>query len=159
MSRLEHLNKKISDLNAAEARGWTINCLLEIEHFLDKIILAFFEPKNENIFKDIVLNSSILDMGSKLKILRNIGFDKSLIEKIRRISAIRNGFAHAPILNSSIVTFGENEIKGSRKSSAILVMNSQGEIKGKNAPEYLYEFFELNNEIVEKLKTTIANTI
>src|SRR5258705_10588152 len=89
---------RLRDFNLEEARGWAIDRLQQIEYNNNDKIIDYFKPAEKHKFDKIVLNSSILDIGSKLKILKNIGtVDKQTIEKIRNLAAIRNGFAHAPI--------------------------------------------------------------
>lgn len=148
---------RLKDFNIEEARGWTIDRLQQIEYRINDKIINYFNPVDKNKFDKIVLNSSILDIGSKLKILRNIGtVDKQTIAKIRNLAAIRNGFAHAPIIEHISIKIDTQNEDGISKSSAVVesmieVMNSEGEIKTKNAFDYLVEFWTLNKEIREKL--------
>lgn len=143
----------LKNFNEHEARGWTIYRLQQIEYKINEKILEFFKPKEKELFSKIVLNSSVLDIGSKLKILINLGsVDPKTIEKIRRLSAIRNGFAHAAI--SSKVTIkiimdenGKEKNIDVKEHNMIEVMNSSGKLISKNAMEYLIEFLNLNNEI------------
>lgn len=155
MSRLKgrvvtSLNE-LNQLNVAEARGWIIDRLLSIEHNIDIIIINFFSPDNANVFESILLNSSILDFGSKLKILKNLGYENTLIEKIRRISSIRNGFAHANIRTSFKIEFNAMKVDSVGVDSMIYVMNSQGEIKEKKASDLLKEFWNLYLELRNEL--------
>ena len=148
---------RLRDFNIEEARGWTIDRLRQIEYRIDTIIIDYFRPANKNTFDKIVLNSSILDIGKKLKILRNIGtVEKNTIEKIRKLAAIRNGFAHAPIIDNFHITIypKKDKSKGSTPTvveSMIYVMNSQGEIIIKSAFDYLVEFWSLNKEIRKEI--------
>lgn len=147
----------LEDFSIEEARGWTIDRLRQIEFRINAKIIDFFKPTDKYQFKKIVLNSSILDIGSKLKILRNTGtVDNQIIEKIRKLAAIRNGFAHAPIVDQVTVTVHTEPERGVDKTTVVAetmieVMNSQGEIKRKNAFDYLVEFWTLNKEIREKI--------
>ena len=143
----------LKEFNEHEARGWTIDRLQQIEYRINEKIIEFFKPKKIEPFKKIVLNSSVLDIGSKLKILSNIGsVDSKTIEKIRKLSSIRNGFAHA-VISQNVTLFikthedGKQETVDVKEHSIIEVMNSQGKLISKNAMEYLTEFLELNNEI------------
>ena len=147
--RLEALTKRqLADFNIAEARGWIIDTFWQIECRIDSKLVDFFKPVEIDTFKRIVLNSSILDIGAKLKILRNLGtVDNKIIEKIRNMAAIRNGFAHAPISEHVIINVDEKESVTLVVESTIEVMNSQGEIKSKIALDYLMEFSNLYEEI------------
>lgn len=149
---LEPMNKsRLRDFNIEEARGWTIDRLLQIEDRINSKIIEYFKPSNTGEFTRIVLNSSILDLGGKLKILRNIGVSDKLIDKIRILVSIRNGFAHCPIKQEISVNV-EHKLEKVHTSitninTTIEVMNSGGKIITKNAFEYLLEFYQLNDEI------------
>ncbi len=115
---MENTNKKsLSEFNIEEARGWVIDSFNQIDWRLNKIIVDYFKPSQKDKFESIVLNTSIIDIGGKLKILRSIGLLKlHLIENIRNLSSIRNGFAHAPI--SALVNL-ELSINNSLKVTSI----------------------------------------
>lgn len=145
---------KLSEFNLEEARGWTIHCLLQIEYSIDEIITNYYEPKQKDKFKMIMLNSSILDFGSKCKILRNIErVKRKTIENIRELASIRNAFAHAKIIdNITIIVDKENDITSIRSiTSKIDVMNSNGKISSKDAYEYLCKFLDLYNVTKKEL--------
>ena len=157
--RIHRTNKiKLSEFNIEEIRGWIIDRMYQIETKIDFVISDYFNPEKKRDFEQIILNSSIISIGGKMKILRNIeSFDKNIINKIGKFSSIRNAFAHLPITES--VHIGViNDGKGDFKSSKILdvitqikVMNSNGELKTKNVNEQIDEFFELNKELNEYL--------
>lgn len=154
--RLRSTKKKsLSELNSEEIRGCVIDRMTQIEYRIDNAITKLIEPKNIEAFENIVLNSSIITFGAKLKILRNIkGFDKDIISKIQSISTIRNAFAHLPLHESAIIHFNKKE--GSDKIltpssiecwNYVKIMNANGEIKETKAHELLDKFFQLNQEI------------
>ncbi|NHM07493.1 hypothetical protein G4D82_09700 [Flavobacterium sp. CYK-4] len=154
--RLKPSNKNsFSELNAEEIRGWVIDRMTQIEYRIDNAITKHIDPKNVDAFENIILNSTIIAFGAKLKILRNIeNFDKKIIEKIQLISNIRNAFAHLPLHQSAIIKFKKKE--GSEMIltptsvenwNYLNVMNSSGEIKQKKAHELFNEFITLNKEI------------
>lgn len=146
---------KISEFNQEEIRGWIIDRMNQIESKIDFIIVDYFNPKNKNEFTKIILNSSIINIGGKCKILRNIkSFDKNIITKIQKIAPIRNYFAHLSITDSikiGVKVDGTSEI--SSISSQIEVMNSSGLIKYRDARELINEFFDLNQEIRDYLNS------
>ncbi len=160
--RIYRTNKdKLSEFNLEEIRGWIIDRMYQIESRIDFVISDYFDPRKKRDFEKIILNSSIISIGGKMKILRNIeSFDKKIVDKIGKISSIRNAFAHLPIIES--VHIGViNDEKGEFKSSKILdiitqieVMNSNGELKIKNVKEQIREFYELNNELNEYFQIT-----
>lgn len=145
---------KLCEFNLEEARGWTIHCLLQIEYSIDEIIANYYEPKQKDKFKRIMLNSSILDFGSKCKILCNIERVKSkTIENIRKLASIRNSFAHAKIIdNVTIIVDKENDSTSIDSiTSKIDVMNSNGKIISKDAYEHLCKFLDLYNVTKKEL--------
>ncbi|MEL7122582.1 MAG: hypothetical protein AAFO07_24260, partial [Bacteroidota bacterium] len=144
----------ISKFNIAEIQGWIIDQFCQIEWRIDNMIIDYFKPENKSVFEKIVLNSSVISIGGKLKILSNIGLNKKTIEKIRKLSSIRNGFAHSRIGESvliSLSTDSENAHK-IESESTIYVMNSQGKITKKSAYEHANDFLVLRNELREELK-------
>ncbi len=150
MSNLTKNNLK--KLSIPEARGWIIEKFLYIEHKINKHIMSFYEPKELTHFENIMLNSSILDIGSKIKILSNIPeFETKLIENIRNLSSIRNGFAHAKFSHHVTVNIGVDSSTVSDKKTIISVMNSQGKIKEKIAYDYLIEFKNIFDDLKDKL--------
>jgi hypothetical protein len=140
----------INKLNREEARGWIINNMNFIENKIDNEIINFIKPQNSKAFKKILLNSSVISIGAKLKILRNIkDFNKNIISKIQLMSSIRNSFAHIPILPVFKWEKIDGEISSTRLPDTLEVMNSSGEIKSKNAKDELHNFNELKNEVNE----------
>jgi hypothetical protein len=148
--------RSLSELNKAEVRGWVIDRLLEIEHRINEKIVNHFSPKDKTEFTQVMLNSSVLDMGSKIKVLSNIGtLDNKGLEKIRKMCSIRNGFAHAPILTAHKIVITEKGIDdvdvGATSKDIVSVMNARGKIEAKNAFDELVKFWELNNEVREMI--------
>lgn len=147
---------ELKDFNLEEARGWVIDRLNQIEYIIGDFIIKHFQPSNEDEFRSIILNTAIISIGGKLKILRSIkAIDNKTIERISKLSSIRNAFAHAPVITNITVSVDTSEGGKSEITSIcdnIEVMNSSGEIKTKNAREYLKEFWELNNEIRKSLQ-------
>jgi hypothetical protein len=71
MKKNENEQKVIDFLNTLsieQLRGSIIEQLYEIEQILDKLILDHFKPEEDIEFNEILLNSSILDFGKKIKI-------------------------------------------------------------------------------------------
>ena len=158
-TRLKSTDKlKISELNLEEIRGWTIDRMYQIEVKIDFIISLYFNPEKKSEFEQIVLNSSIISIGGKIKILRNIKeFDKKIVVKIQKISSIRNAFAHLPTRQCIEILVEEDE-NGNFKNSEIgqitcemQIMNSNGELKSKSTTDLIDEFYNLNKEISDYL--------
>lgn len=147
--------KKLRDFNKAEVQGWVIERFCRIEERIDNIIIAHFNPQEEKLFRDIVLSSSIMTIGAKIKILVNLGLPNFIIDKIRKLSAIRNGFAHTIITSRINVTIPrDSEPKKAvevEAESIINVMNASGKIISKNAHEYLSEYLQLLKEVEQEI--------
>ncbi|MGO3182584.1 MAG: hypothetical protein ACTIJ9_07105 [Aequorivita sp.] len=147
--------KRLQDFNKAEVQGWVIERFIRVEERINNIILDYFKPDNKGLFISVVLNSSILTIGAKIKILVNIGVKNSTIDKIRKLSAIRNGFAHTLIISQMNITVPSKsepeKIIETNVTSIINVMNSSGKIIKKNAHEYLTEYLELLQEVEKEI--------
>ena len=150
-------NRSVSELGLDELRGWIIDRIYQIETSIDRIICEYYKPNQKKEFEKIILNSSIISLGGKVKILANISaFDKKVISKIQKIISIRNAFAHLPTFRSVIINgdkdlmkkFNVTEITESLKME---VMNSSGQLKTKDLSELRSEFYNLNQEIREYL--------
>ncbi|WP_298152232.1 hypothetical protein [Flavobacterium sp.] len=146
----------ILEYNIEEIRGWTIDELNKIEDKINTIITRYFAPEKELEFRTIILNSSIVSTGAKMKILRNIeSFDKKYIGKIQTLMNTRNAFAHLPLTKSAVVSVTNNN--GNlvwlleSVTSQLDIMNSSGEIKKKNAKELVLEYKDLVVEINQYL--------
>lgn len=148
----------LSEFNLEEIRGWMIDRMTQIEKKIDNIIAEYFQPNRRKEFDSIILNSAILSMGAKAKVLRNVsGFDKNTISKIQKISNIRNAFAHLPLSENVVVNIiedknGKHIDTKINVTSEIVVMNSSGELKVQNSKQQVLEFFDLQKEIIEYLK-------
>ncbi|WP_348811315.1 hypothetical protein [Flavobacterium maritimum] len=145
----------ISDRNIEEIRGWVINEMNKIESKINDIIIHYFEPIDKDKFKKIILNSSIISVGGKIKILGNIeNFDRKIIDKIMKLSSIRNSFAHIPILVHFDIekiedSEGGAEYKLNSFDDKIEVMSSSGKLESKFVREELEKFESLKNEITD----------
>lgn len=141
---------KISnEKNIREIRGWIIDCLNGIEMFIDVLIVSHFEPQNREDFERIVLNASIIGTAAKLKILSNFAYvPNSIIEKIRKLTAIRNGFAHAHSKNVLKISHDPAKEQSPQVSSfkGIEVMNSNGRVEIKDFIDYYSEFSKIFEE-------------
>lgn len=135
-----------------EARGITIQKLNKIETSINQIITNHFTPKNKNDFEKILLNSSILEFGKKVKLINSLEIiDKFTFQDLQKLSSIRNSFAHADIRNVQHFNASQEEISSGETKKMIVVMNSSGKISKKYVSEFLIEFNTLFNKLVIKL--------
>lgn len=137
----------LREFNQTEAQGWVIQRAIHIEENINHIIYHYFKPENSGQFLSIVLNSSIMHYGGKLKVLKSIGIDKSIYSKLQQLGSIRNAFAHTPLNMQTTYSYGDNEEATVETRDNISVMNSQGEIISKVPYEYLVEFLDLYNAV------------
>jgi hypothetical protein len=155
-----HMAKKIfkqlsklsqDDLNLAEAKGWVIDTLNEVERAMSYIITNHFQPaKNEEQFKQIILNSSVIGYGPKAKSLHGMKvISKALYDKIMRLGSIRNGFAHTIV--SHHYKLYANRKKENEITQAINVMSSDGIVRKQDSKTYFNEFVDLSKQIIEEL--------
>lgn len=86
----------IEEMDIYQVYGFVIRKMGQVEKLVDGIITKFINPEKEETFKDVVLNSSIITWNGKIIILKNIlpKKKKDLIEKIEKMTSIRNLFAH-----------------------------------------------------------------
>ena len=61
---------QITDFNTAELQGWVISRFARVERSVNLKIQLHFKPQNEIDFQSILLNSSIISFGSKIKLLQ-----------------------------------------------------------------------------------------
>ncbi len=124
-------------------KGQIISDFIVIERRLNEVIIAKIQPADKEFFKNIVLNSSILGIGQKIKILNNIdNIDSSIIKPIREMNSIRNGFAHVNF--SHTLSVGKNNAGA---KTEIVIMNAEGKLKRKNADELIDTYVELSNKV------------
>ena len=153
--------------NRINLQGEIINKAIVIEKLIDNIIFSFFKPKNETVFISHILNSSIMNYGGKLKVLvaigeksNNINIGKSFIEKLRRLSSIRNSFAHTNIDDEYDIHFNNMDddpfwiIKDSLE-----VMNASGKVDTKNPNDLFLEFIKIYEEAILILKSINSQLI
>ncbi|WP_228851448.1 hypothetical protein [Aegicerativicinus sediminis] len=156
--------KNIREWNTAEVHGHIIEQFLNVEDLIDDLILDFVKPSKPDTFKKVFLNSSIVTIGAKVKIIANYGVDNKILDKIRRLTNIRNGFSHSRIHGNIRIILGEVNSDKSREitteaESVISVMNSNGKLETKNAHDLLQEFIDTKNELVVLLKAILPKEV
>lgn len=155
-NRLNNLDQKSVDkFNIAEARGWIIDRMNQIERIIDKEIINFIGPEKEKEFKRVILNSSIISFGAKIKIVKSLELvDTSISGPIDEMKNIRNGFAHSNIVALLTATYDQSTPSSDVDVSAyhsIHVMNSSGQIKEKKVHEQLISFKNKYDKVCEAL--------
>ena len=142
----------LKEFNQLEAQGWVINISIQIEDLIDDILMANFKPGNGGVFLNVLLNSSVMHFGGKLKVLRALGIDNVTYSNLQRIGSIRNAFAHTNISYSMTITVDPESDTKAEVKDILSVMNSNGEIKSKDPYSYMLEFLELYKQVEPVLK-------
>ena len=139
-------------MSQSQNRGMVIDKLIQIEERIDIKITKFFNPIEKSRFERVILNSSVMSLGAKLKVLKNMGVSNKVIENIHRMLAIRNGFAHASIIDEVSINYNTEDNKIQAEEKTVLeVMLGNGTIKRKIALLWLEDFFKYEKEIQEFL--------
>lgn len=133
-----------------ELRGWIIQSTNRIEASINPIITNYFQPKDKKLFQEIILNSSIMHIGSKYKVIGNIHpFESNKISQLRKLFAIRNYFAHADILHPVILKITQGEsTEHIDIPRSIRYMNSQGIYTHASTEELLDNFISHYEELM-----------
>jgi hypothetical protein len=109
---------------------------------MNEILLLFFKPERPVLFLSHVCNSSVMHFGGKIKVLNAIGLNKKYSEKLQKLGAIRNSFAHANPCENFGRYFSDNQ-----EEFTLSVMNSRGIIKEKGVQVLYDEYIELFEEL------------
>ena len=137
--------------------GKAIHIFNEIEEFINYIICHYVNPENKDFFLNYILNTSIINYGSKIKILINLNiFEKKEIEAIRKFSSFRNVFAH-----SNRTNYFKNNIDEKKRKIIIQIEdiiyknNSDGKIIKENYKKFIKEHKNLQNEVINIISNHI----
>lgn len=157
MTKTTKSNKEGFDLE--KARWYVLNSFINVEKELDRVIIDYIDAHKDktHFVASILLNSSIINFRSKVKLLKNIfnakdkNLDEKCISSLYRMNNLRNAFAHCKgnkhvqmrIWGSSID--GET-IKVDRKFN---VMKSDWSIDYIDISEGLMEFRQLYEEFLK----------
>ncbi len=123
--------------------GNVVELMKDIEMALDNIILDYINPNEIGFTRDVILNSSILSIGNKIKIIKTIFHElevKQDFQDLHKLMNIRNVFAHGkPYFEDEGMIFKLSEIK------------SDGKIQENELDKLYKEFIDLFNEQNQKL--------
>lgn len=142
-------------INENEQVGDVINKLKWIEYSLDRIIENHVGPKDTCFFHGIILNSSVISFGVKLKIIKTICEMKNVkydFNNLHKLSTLRNIFAH----ESSYWDLTEQKIENMYK---IDELRSDGKrvshILQQKYDEFL-EIYETESENIKELNKKLG---
>lgn len=154
--------KRTEDFNRndlSRVRVEILESFMNVDRTINVVLYSCFIPQqNQHVFKDVLLNSTLLDIGAKCKVLTNLdNFDKRIIGKIRELSRLRNAMAHGLITATAhSVSKGNKNVLDARVTAphtlTINVLNSNGEMKEKNLAQEYDEYEKNYIEVIEYLE-------
>jgi hypothetical protein len=134
-----------------------VNRSAHIENLMNQIIEAFCAPRKKaaSFMWLVLLDSSIMPMGSKMKVVATIanilGCEFERVN-LNRLLSIRNVFAHNSTAGVPVIVFGANGEPGHGQSQ-FWTMDSLGAIK----VEFRHELFREFNEKFDVVKASLLS--
>ncbi|MGI8838034.1 MAG: hypothetical protein ACR2H4_15550 [Pyrinomonadaceae bacterium] len=115
-----------------------------IENLLNQVVEAFFRPRKEAsmFFWDVLLDSSILPLGSKVKIALAISQElKTTLENdaLHRVVSLRNAFAHHATNSHPVLTVGVTS-EDDQSHYTLQIISNSGKITKKRRGDALADF-------------------
>jgi len=116
-----------------------------IENILSQVIEAFCEPRQEcfTFFWNVILDSSIMPMGSKVRVAMAIAQEQKFKldqKSIHNVMSLRNAFAHHPTNSHPVLVVGKTPADDEMHLQLQILSNS-GKISCKRRPDALAEFY------------------
>lgn len=134
-----------------------------IENILNQIIISYSAPRKEayNFFRDVLLDSSIVSLGSKLKVAKAIS--QQLNFKLKHVSlhkvlSLRNAFAHHSLDSHPTLFVGKTD-EETEAHYMLHILNSSGKTEIKRREDALKEFnkhFVIAKKSLVELRNTIT---
>jgi hypothetical protein len=133
-----------------------------IENILNQVIEDFCEPRKEPFmfFWNVILDSSIMPMGSKVKVASAIAQEldvKLEQDALHKVMALRNAFAHHNTGSHPVISVGKTE-EDSKIHYELQVLSNSGTLSRKRREDALSEFdaaFRAAKESLVDLKAAI----
>lgn len=133
-----------------------------IENILNQVIEEFCEPREDrfNFFWNVVLDSSIMPMGSKVKVASAIAQEldfKLAHDSLHKVMSLRNAFAHHNTGSHPVISVGKTE-EESQVHYELQILNNSGKLCLKRRDDALLEFndaFSVGKESLLALKAAI----
>jgi len=125
-----------------------------IENLLDQIITKYINPRKEvhYFFHMVMLDGSILELGKKSKLVKNIARALNYRKKLQPVDEIikyRNAFAHHSLFSHPTLVVGKSQ-EENKAVYLLQIMSSTGGIKRVSREDALREF---NKNFVEAKDT------
>jgi hypothetical protein len=115
-----------------------------IENILNQVIEGFCEPKEEKsiFFWNVILDSSIMPMGSKVKVAMVIAQELTLKldqNSIHTVMSLRNAFAHHKTESHPVLVVGRTEDED-KMHFQLQILSNSGKLTSKSREEARLEF-------------------
>jgi hypothetical protein len=115
-----------------------------IENILNQVIETFCEPRREPFmfFWNVILDSSVMPMGSKVKVAMAIAQElkfKLDQNSIHNVVSLRNAFAHQPTNAHQVLVAGKTPAEDAIHPQ-LQILSSSGKISRKRRRDALAEF-------------------
>ena len=139
-----------------------INRTAYIENLLNQVIENYCGPRKDRFvfFWDVILDSSIMPVGSKAKVVMAIAqqLEVKLDQNaIHSVMALRNAFAHHQTGSHPVFVVGKSEADNSVRFELQVISNS-GRITRRNRVDAYVEFGEAFRSAEKSLVDLIART-
>ncbi|MHB1331681.1 MAG: hypothetical protein ACYCY1_03730 [Sulfuriferula sp.] len=134
-----------------------VNRAALIENILNQVIEDFCEPRKEPFmfFWNVILDSSIMPMGSKVKVAAVIAQEldfKLEQDALHKVMALRNAFAHHKTGSHPVISVGRTE-EDSKVHYQLQVLSNAGKLSRKRREDALSEF---NTAFVVAMESLVA---
>lgn len=150
------IDKCYSDEEQIKRTGIVVEQFNEIENMVNTIIFDYITPTidAEQFVKTYLLDNSILSFASKIKLLqviaRNIKAKAIDRNKLHRLMAIRNAFAHNQVAHRIDIEHVENELPDIYYY--IESIKGNGEMERFKRDNVFAEFGPLHNDLKQELQ-------
>ncbi len=139
-----------------------INRTALIENILDQVIIKYVSPRQEayEFCWNVLLDSSIMQLGSKLKVVMAISEQLNIKLKkdtLHKVLSYRNAFAHHALNSHATLVVGKTPSED-RLDYMLHILSSSGKTERKSREDALEEFNQYY-EVAKKELTTLLKKI
>jgi hypothetical protein len=133
-----------------------------IENILNQVILNYTCPRKEAsvFFWDILLDSSIIPLSSKVKVAMAIAQELNIrlkLDSLHKVLSYRNAFAHHSLNSHPTIIVGKTP-DHNRAFYSLKVINNSGKIERKSRDAVLEEF-DKHFEIAKKSLLELCDAV
>lgn len=141
-----------------------INRTALIENMLSQVILSYTAPRKDvfEFFWDVLLDSSIMPLGSKLKVVKAISQRLNIKineQSLHKVVTYRNAFAHHALDSHPVLAVGKTP-DDDQVCHMLHIIKPSGEVDRKSRKQALDEFndnYKIAKEALVQLLDVIKN--